>query len=492
MISIQLVQTALCQALLTACWSSALIAAGAFVYFRIARQHSAAQRHLSGMLCILLMLLIPLKIFFSVLQTGNIPDALQTSAIGIAAVVPADVLMAEGSDTLALAGWISLAWLAGVSVMVLRWTVAMLYLRRWQQQLSARVPAELSAMLQTLRQQMQIRRQVSLRLLQDRLEPWTAYLWHPVIALPHQVLQQLPLQHVRAILAHELAHIRRLDWLWNQIQLLAETILFFHPAVWWLSKQIRTDREHATDDLALRSTGTDPLILAEALTLLARIQRQQTSRRSHRWQFATVNQAQDDAGKGSRFRQRIMRLLKQPDSPAVRFSMPLAVLMALSFAGGVAVAPVLPDMVLKATRIEIATAPEIPELPSLPELPAFPKLPSLPQAPDVPQAPELPAAIPPLSESEPYQTVLAQLQNDPGIRRHAGADLQFGKPVYGRIYIREHWFEPGTSYVKYHIPVSGSQGSAMVVVHATKPEKVWKVDSIDLQALPPATASGPA
>lgn len=158
MMSIQLIQTALCQTLLTACWSSALIAAGAFMYFRIARQQSAAQRHLSGMLCIVLMLLIPLKVFFSVLQTGDIPDASQTSAMGIAAVVPADVLIPEGSDTLALAGWISLAWLAGVAGMVLRWKVAMLYLRRWQQQLSARVPPELHAMLQTLRQQMRIRR----------------------------------------------------------------------------------------------------------------------------------------------------------------------------------------------------------------------------------------------------------------------------------------------------------------------------------------------
>ena len=492
MISILLVQSALCQALLTACWSSALIAVGALMYFRLARQHSAAQRHLSGMLCIALMLLIPLKVFFAVLVNGDVPDALLTTTEGFAAVVPPDVLIPEGSDTLALAGWISVFWLAGVTAMALRWTVAMLYLRRWQQNISTRVPPELSAMLQTLRQQMQIRRQVSLRLLQDRLEPWTAHLWHPVIALPQQVLQQLPLQHVRAILAHELAHIRRLDWLWNQIQLLAETILFFHPAVWWLSKQIRTEREHATDDLALRCTGTDPLILAEALTMLARLQGQQQRGRNSSWQLATVSQAQDDAGKGSRFRQRIMRLLNQPDGPAVRFSMPLAVLMALSFTGGVVVAPVLPDMVLKATQIQIATAPEIPELPSLPELPASPKLPSLPQAPDVPQAPELPAAIPPLSESEPYQAVLAQLQNDPGIRRHAGADLQFGKPVYGRIYIREHWFEPGTSYVKYHIPVSGSQGTAMVVVHATKPDKVWKVDSIDLEALPKPAASAPA
>lgn len=146
-------------------------------------------------------------------------------------------------------------------------------------------------------------------------------------------------------------------------------------------------------------------------------------------------------------------------------------------------APALQDMILKATQIEIATAPDIPDLPLPPELPGLP---------EAPVPPELPPAIPPLSESEPYQTVLAQLKNDPGLRRHAGENLQFGNPVYGRIYIREHWFEPGTSYVKYHIPVSGSQGSAMVVGHATKPDKVWKIDSIDLQALPPATASAPA
>jgi hypothetical protein len=102
--------------------------------------------------------------------------------------------------------------------------------------------------------------------------PFTAYLLRPVIYLPLDLLTQLPRDQVDALLAHELAHIRRLDWLWNLAQSAIEAVLFYHPAMWWLSRRIRQEREHACDAMAAAACGS-PIPLAEALAGLQRGQR---------------------------------------------------------------------------------------------------------------------------------------------------------------------------------------------------------------------------
>jgi hypothetical protein len=73
-----------------------------------------------------------------------------------------------------------------------------------------------------------------------------------------------------AVLAHELAYAKRLDPLWNGLQRLLDTALFFHPGVRWLSRSLRREREIAADSLAVQITG-DPLALARALESVARL-----------------------------------------------------------------------------------------------------------------------------------------------------------------------------------------------------------------------------
>lgn len=75
--------------------------------------------------------------------------------------------------------------------------------------------------------------------------------FRPLILLPACILTRLSETELRAVIAHELAHIRRHDYLINLMQRAAETLLFFHPFVWWLSNQIRDERENCCDDLAL-------------------------------------------------------------------------------------------------------------------------------------------------------------------------------------------------------------------------------------------------
>jgi len=89
----------------------------------------------------------------------------------------------------------------------------------------------------------------------------------PVVLLPVAALAGLTPEQVRAILAHELAHVRRHDALVNAAQTVAETLLFYHPAVWWVSSRIRTEREHCCDDVALDVSG-DAYAYASALAEL--------------------------------------------------------------------------------------------------------------------------------------------------------------------------------------------------------------------------------
>src|SRR5207248_3598485 len=86
----------------------------------------------------------------------------------------------------------------------------------------------------------------------------------PAIILPVAAIAALSPAQVEAILAHELAHIRRHDYAVNLLQTIAETLLFYHPAVWWLSRRIRAEREHCCDDLAVSLCG-DPIAYASAL-----------------------------------------------------------------------------------------------------------------------------------------------------------------------------------------------------------------------------------
>lgn len=90
----------------------------------------------------------------------------------------------------------------------------------------------------------------------------------PVILLPSSAITGLSVRQLELILAHELAHIRRHDYLVNLLQKIAETLLFYHPAVWWLSGVVRQERENCCDDLAIAVCKGDKLFYAKTLSLL--------------------------------------------------------------------------------------------------------------------------------------------------------------------------------------------------------------------------------
>lgn len=120
----------------------------------------------------------------------------------------------------------------------------------------------------------------------------------PVVLIPAAALLALTPEALEALLIHELAHIRRGDFLANLLQSLAESLLFYHPAVWWLSRRIRQEREHCCDDAAAQACG-DPLLYASALVDLEALRTQP---------FPITDLA--PAASGGRLMHRIQRLVR--------------------------------------------------------------------------------------------------------------------------------------------------------------------------------------
>lgn len=149
-----------------------------------------------------------------------------------------------------LAPGVVLVWIAGVLVLTVRLLGGWLQVSRIRR--SARRPTEgdWTAMVTRLARQLGVNRMVPL--LESTLVgvPIVIGWLRPMILVPAGVFAGLGPEQVEAILAHELAHIRRGDYVVNALQRVVEVVLFYHPAVWWLSARIRQEREHGCDDLA--------------------------------------------------------------------------------------------------------------------------------------------------------------------------------------------------------------------------------------------------
>lgn len=170
-------------------------------------------------------------------------------------------------DSLRIESWLPIlvfAWICGVMILSLRLVSGWLWVQRMKLHGTSPVEDGWDVIAARLSRRLHIARTV--RLLRSTLvEVPTVIGWlKPVVLLPASALSGLNPHQLEAILAHELAHIRRHDYLVNLLQTVVETLLFYHPAVWWLSRRIRAERENCCDDLAVNLCG-DPFTYAQAL-----------------------------------------------------------------------------------------------------------------------------------------------------------------------------------------------------------------------------------
>ncbi len=343
-----------------------------------------------------------------------------------AAPAESDALTGDGWQALAASldaytPHIAIVWVIGMFAFLIYLLSGLFYLKHLQQhQVQAPDPAWENRFRRLCRQ-IGVSGKVQLLLSGKVSEPITFRLFRPVILVPFSLFTGLTTAQIEVLLLHELAHIRRYDFVINLLQTLIEMLFFYHPALWWISGKIREEREHCCDDLVM-AVQRNPVLYAEALTQL----------QAH--QFLTKKRlAMSATGKKSLLSKRVFRLFGQyEEQPSIFKSLIMALLLlGISFsaqgffdqekpqAGSDWSAEVTPDL------------PEAPEVllqeafegPNPGELRASPGRPN-----SAPPRPEAPAADPPDEVFEiapvpageerplPRMTPLPALQNLAGSR----------------------------------------------------------------------------
>ena len=197
---------------------------------------------------------------------------------------------------------IALVWWLGMLFFFLKMLLGYYSLHRLRRRYHLEAPASWLVTLAALQEKMKISRQVVVRLSEQVSSPMLLGHIKPMILFPVAMMNQLSVWEVEAILAHELAHLRRFDYLLNVVQLFIEAVFYYHPAIWWLGHEIRALREQSCDDIAVASTGNS---LAYAKTLL----RVADHRREQELQFSLGLLGQNKR----QLLHRVKRILNQPD-----------------------------------------------------------------------------------------------------------------------------------------------------------------------------------
>jgi bla regulator protein BlaR1 len=161
-----------------------------------------------------------------------------------------------------------ICWLIGAFVLILRFLGGWIYTEHLRHSSKLVMNKEWRARFGVLTAKLKVYHSIELKESAKILTPMVIGTLQPVVLIPIGLLTGFPTSQIEAILAHELAHIRRHDYLINILQSFVEVVFFFHPALWWLSERVRIEREHCCDDLAVEACG-DRISLAHALVGIA-------------------------------------------------------------------------------------------------------------------------------------------------------------------------------------------------------------------------------
>src|SRR5947208_2585030 len=266
-------------ALVDSLWQNALAAAGLAALLAIIPVRAARTRYAVAIVTLALMLALPAAtaVRLSEMSPWTSDVVTATSAVAPGPTGPGPQAVATTPTPAAIRAaiepilpWVVLAWFGGVVALSLRFASGWLVTRQLGRVGTSSVPEACRAAVARLATRLRISRPV--RVLESAVVQVPAVMgWlRPVILLPASALTGLTPLQLDALLAHELAHVRRYDYLVNLVQSVIETLLFYHPAVWWVSQQVREEREHCCDDLAVAVCG-DAHFYATALVGMERL-----------------------------------------------------------------------------------------------------------------------------------------------------------------------------------------------------------------------------
>jgi beta-lactamase regulating signal transducer with metallopeptidase domain len=258
-------------------WEGAIVALLLTCALRLLRRRSSQLRYMAACCALVLMAASPLITFGLLAFSSSAVDQTISHAI-----VEKNQMMSPGAD---LAGpsmpwlnrlaesfdrslpWVLTAWFAGTTLLLCRLNIGLIVARRMKSIATQPAAIELQRVFHALSSRLGVVRPVSL-VNSALVQVPTVIGWlRPAVLLPIGCLTGLSTIQIEAIFVHELAHIRRHDYLVSVFQSIVEAVLFYHPAVWWVSRQVRREREDSCDDLAVKISG-DSLAYAKALSLL--------------------------------------------------------------------------------------------------------------------------------------------------------------------------------------------------------------------------------
>lgn len=280
-------------ALVAFTWQAALVGAVAGLTFWALSEIDAHWRYLVA--CCALLIMTAMPVVTATRAYRHYRQATATaSAVAASQEIPAwtqgsngnsaesrSVTLGSGNTVSDSGSWndflpvMVLVWFAGVLVCSARLTGGWLLVRRMIRRGSP-VTDELAASVSVLALRLHIIRPI--RTLESALvnTPTVVGWLRPVILLPLSAIAGLTPEQLQAVIAHELAHVRRHDYAVNFLQRVSETLFFYHPAVWWVSGRIRLERERCADDLAVMACG-DAALYAGALRDLEHARRNHPS-----------------------------------------------------------------------------------------------------------------------------------------------------------------------------------------------------------------------
>ena len=216
-------------------------------------------------------------------------------------------------------------WLMGMMVFTLRFFGGLAYTQRLKHSQNSPMDFEWEEVMNEIITRFKITQNI--QLVESKLVsvPMVIGYLKPMILLPIGVINHLSISEVEAVLAHELAHIKRYDYLVNIIQSIIETLLFFHPAIWWISGEIRRERENCCDDLALEIV--DSLTFAKALATLEQFRLNSIYQRKPQFSMAAITNK-------NQLLNRVQRILNQPQKNQNNFrGFFAACILVISFVG---------------------------------------------------------------------------------------------------------------------------------------------------------------
>ena len=211
-----------------------------------------------------------------------------------------------------VAPWAMGIYGVGLVVMLLRLTVSWWWGVSLRSRSEECVNANWTKSLAKMSEQIGLKISPALRWSREVASPVVIGFAKPVILLPVSLMTHLSMNQVEAVLGHELAHLRRRDPWALMMQRVVETVLFFHPLIWWVSRQLDKSREEACDDLVL-TAGCERADYAEALMVCSELRlREKSLSPEHTMELAAV-------GRGKELlRQRVLRLLGNEQQASVR------------------------------------------------------------------------------------------------------------------------------------------------------------------------------